>query len=382
MPRIDGWLSVVRDAVLGLLLVAVLWLTAAPADAALRGVQLLFAAVSLVAVLLRRRWPASAVAAALAATCAAWALGMTYDPFVLAGWCVLVLAEQRGTRAVPWWMVASGAVLLVVTLALGADGIEDRLRGALLGAVVLSAAWVLGVRTREALDEAAERSRSEERLRLARDVHDVLSHSLGAIGVRAGVTAHVATLGEEDLRGALREIEQDARSSLAELKSLLTRERSSDAGITSRLPGMEDTSAATVSAPFEDILADLARSAERAGIRVALQVPPGADGLPADVRTTLQRVAQEALTNVVRHASASSVEITLTLLPELVQLEVRDDGRGADGRVVREGHGLTGIRERVALMGGVVSVGAAGRRFAVAVSMPLSPADARGQKAS
>jgi signal transduction histidine kinase len=305
---------------------------------------------------------------------------MTYDPFVLTGWCVLVLAERRGVRAAPWWMAASGAVLLLVALGLGAEGMEDRLRGMLLGAVVLSTAWILGVRTREARSDAAARSRTEERLRLARDVHDVLSHSLGAIGVRAGVTAHVTSLSEDDLREALREIEQDARSSLAELKTLLNRERSSDSeqtGSRTLRPGTADAAAETVSAPLGEILADLARTAQRAGIRTTLEVPDDVDRLPADVRTTLHRVAQEAMTNVIRHASASSATITVTLLANRVQLEVRDDGVGATGGAGHEGHGLTGVRERVALMRGAVLIDTAAPGFTVTATLPLSVAEAR-----
>lgn len=378
MPRVDGSLSVLRDSLVGVVLIAALWLADATPDMPWRLVQIGLAPAVLIAVLLRRRWPASAVVISLLATCAAWTLGLTYDPFVPTGWCVLVLAERRGVRAAPWWMFASGAVLLIVTLGVSAEGIEDRMHGMLLGGVVLSAAWVLGVRTRQAQIDAAARSRSEERLRLARDVHDVLSHSLGAIGVRAGVTAHVTTLKEDALRDALREIEKDARGSLAELKLLLSRERTSGpeqtwTGVHPTLGrGSADAIAENPSSPFGEILADLASSARRAGIRATVEVSGDVDRLPVDVRTTLHRVAQEALTNVMRHASASSVSIAVALFAERVQLQVRDDGVGAGAAAGIEGHGLTGIRERAALMGGTVLIDAARSGFTVTVSLPLT----------
>lgn len=381
MPRIEGSFIVLRDALVGIVLIAVLWLTAGPPDAASRLLQISLATVVLVAALLRSRWPASMVAASLLATCVAWVLGVTYDPFVLSGWCVLGLAARRGAGAAPWWMIVTGTMLLGMTLGISAEGIEDRMRGMLLGAVVLSAAWVVGVRTREAQIDAAARSRTEERLRLARDVHDVLSHSLGAIGVRAGIAAHVTTLGSDDLRDVLREIEADARGSLAELKMLLNRERhcgpaeKRGTGGPISSPGAADVAADTLSSPLGDVLAELARSAQHVGVRTRLEVPDGVDRLPADVRTTIHRVAQEAVTNVIRHASASCVSIVVVLLPDSVRLEIRDDGVGAGASTGTEGHGLTGIRERVALLGGTVLIDAAGIGFAMTISLPLTLAD-------
>lgn len=344
--------------ILGLAVFQGLWLTVTPDDVAARWVQLALGAIALAGVMVSSRLPVLAVVVTAAATACAWLLGVSADPFVLTGFAVFRLAETRGGRRFPWWMFA-GAFLVVVTSAIfGAEGAEGRFRGLLLSAVVLSVAWVLGVRTREVRDEAAARSRADERLRLARDVHDVLSHSLGAIGVQAGVAAHVTTLGTEDLREVLRGIEGDARSSLSELKCLLQRERT-------------DTEAENVaSSPLSAALESVALTAERAGVSVRLDSDEAIDVLPVDVRTTVLRVVKEAVTNVVRHAAGSSALVTLRASSESVTVGIEDDGQGAPSKF-QPGHGLTGMRERVELLGGTVDFASSTSGFTVSATLPL-----------
>lgn len=344
--------------ILGLAVFLGLWLTVTPDDVAARWVQLALGAIALAGVMVSSRLPVLAVVVTAAATACAWLLGVSADPFVLTGFAVFRLAETRGGRRFPWWMFA-GAFLVVVTSAIfGAEGAEGRFRGLLLSAVVLSVAWVLGVRTREVRDEAAARSRADERLRLARDVHDVLSHSLGAIGVQAGVAAHVTTLGTEDLREVLRGIEGDARSSLSELKCLLQRERT-------------DTEAENVaSSPLSAALESVALTAERAGVSVRLDSDEAIDVLPVDVRTTVLRVVKEAVTNVVRHAAGSSALVTLRASSESVTVGIEDDGQGAPSKF-QPGHGLTGMRERVELLGGTVDFASSTSGFTVSATLPL-----------
>lgn len=356
-----GWRPLARDLLIGVAVVVSLWLTVPPPDGVGRAVQLCLAVVAVAALMTREWTPVVAVVGTAAATIAAAVLGLTADPFVLTGFCMFVAAERRGSRRVPWWLFGGAAVLLLATLGFSADGIEDRFRGAMLGAIVLAASWVLGIRTRQARQEAAIRSRVEERHRLARDVHDVLSHSLGTIGVRAGVAAHVLTLGEGDLRAVLHDIEGNARTSLAELKELIRSERASDRD--------QDATRAAPSLRLSDVLAELARTAEQAGLRTRLDLSRGVDALPAAARTTVHRVAQEAVTNAIRHASADSLIIDVRVLEDRVDLEVRDNGRGA-GSVVREGHGLTGMRERVTIAGGTLCVQTTPEEFVVVARLP------------
>ncbi|MCI2958724.1 sensor histidine kinase [Agromyces atrinae] len=328
-----------------------------PADATARWTQISLAVVALGGLLLRSRAPSMAVAVTAGATAASWFLGLTADPFLLTGFAVFTLAESRGGRRFPWWMFAGTIVVVAATMVLGSEGLEDRLRGILLGAIVLSVAWVLGVRTRAVERESAARSRAEERLRLAHDVHDVLSHSLGTIGVRAGVAAHVTTLDRDELRRTLGEIEDDARSSLADLRQLLDRERT-DAESEAPL-----TSAA--------LLADVARSAESAGVDVRLDSDDRLETAPTIVRTTVLRIVQESLTNVIRHSGAATATVVVRVAADTVMVRVVDDGHGAPTGVTR-GHGLRGMQERVDLVGGTIDVASSPTGFSVHAVIPLA----------
>lgn len=360
--RVDRW-RWLKPVMLGVAVVVGLWFTVTPGDVAARWMQLSLGAVAIAGLMVASRSPVVAVVVTAGATAGAWLAGVTADPFVLTGVAVFRLAESRGERRFPWWMFVGAAIVAITSAVTGADGVEDRLRGMLLSAVVLAAAWALGVRTREVKREAAARSRAEERLRLARDVHDVLSRSLGAIGVQAGVAAHVTTLGNEELRGVLHEIEGDARSSLSELKLLIQRERA------------DGDSAGSV--PLSAALAGAMQIAERTGVAVQLDSDGDIDALPAAVRTTALRVVQEAVTNVVRHSGASSMRVTLHVLAERVTVRVEDNGHGSANEVV-PGHGLTGMRERVELVAGTVDFAASTTGFTVSAVMPLTAAPAKG----
>lgn len=341
-----AWLLALGTLLFSLTVFAGMWLTVTT-PAGLRTWQLVLGTVAVVGAVLSRWFPLLGVLLAGIATALGWSVEVTADPFLIVSVGVLTFAERRGSRRFPWWLLIVWAGLMVTALILGsppdAAGFEARMRGALLSAIVLAAAWVLGVRTRQARLEAAARARTDERLRLARDVHDALSHSLGAIGVQAGVAAHVTALSEPELRATLREVESQARSSMLELKSLLHSERSAVA----------ETD--TASLPLTGLLRDTARTAERSGLQVELDIMERVNAVPAAVRTTAHRIVQEAVTNAIRHAEASMLSISVTVLDASVEVVVSDDGIGApDG--VREGHGLTGMRERVALVNGELSV--------------------------
>ncbi|MFK4790025.1 sensor histidine kinase [Microbacterium sp. ZW T5_56] len=217
---------------------------------------------------------------------------------------------------------------------------------------------MLGVRTREGELAVGARSRTEERLRLSRDVHDVLSHSLGSIGVRAGVAAHVESLGATELRATLRDIESDARSSLGDLRDLLHRERAGDT----------DAPVPVLSVA----LADIARDAERTGVTVALGVDPAVDALPVAVRTTAQRIIREAVTNIIRHAAPASAVVTVHLNSDRLQVRVADTGSRAPAGI-RAGNGLTGMRERAELVGGTVDWVATATGVTVVADLPCAP---------
>lgn len=363
--RGQAWQRLGRGLLVGLVVFAALWLTVGVVGSAEQIIQGVLGVIAVAALLLRHRWPVLAVIVTALVTAAGWALGLTADPFLLSGFCLYTLAESRGARQFPWGLFIAGGGVLIVSLGLSSDGIEDRLRGVLLGAVVLGTSWVLGVRTRQIRDESAALSRAEECLRMARDVHDVVSHSLGTIGVRAGVAAHVSSLGESALRDTLREIEDSARKSMGELKNLLEHERA-DGTITGT---KGEVSPLVLTAVIDEI----AQAAGQSGISVTLDLDECVLDTPAEVQTTAHRVIQEAVTNVVRHAAASALRITVTCKADRVEVQIADDGRGA-GAAIREGHGLRGMRERVALLGGSLTMESGSSGFVIHVALPMSVA--------
>lgn len=354
-----GLRPILRDLVLAVVLVGALWLTVTPPGG--RSWQFVLAGVGVVATVLRRFAPVPAVVVVALATAVAWVLGMTADPGVLLGLSFFTVAERYGRRLFPWWLVGLAVVVGLVLVGIGSDGVATGLRSLVLSVVVLSAAWALGTRTRQVRREAAARARDAERLRLAREVHDVLSHSLGTIGVQAGVAAHVATLDNDQLRHVLREVEADARSSLEDLRDLLRRERDD----TERPPDLATGS-------FTDGPADALR---RAGVDVAVEITGDPGGLPTAYGQTIRRIIQEATTNVIRHSGGTRCRISIHTGTTEVRISVADDGHGTTG-TLREGHGLAGMRERIALLDGTFTAGNEDGGFVVTATLPVG-ADAR-----
>jgi signal transduction histidine kinase len=249
---------------------------------------------------------------------------------------------------------------------------------------VIAVAWVLGrfvgdrqiyaarleERTAElerAREELARRAVVEERLRLARELHDVVAHAMSVIAVQSGVGAHVAASRPEEVGKALAAIEATSRGALEELRRLLgvlRQDNESQASLTP-VPGL---------ANLESLLAEVGK----AGLAVRVRVEGAPLQLPAGVDLSAYRIVQEALTNVVKHAGPAHAQVTIGFRDQEVTVEVTDDGRGAvppagDGRM-GTGHGLIGMRERVAAFGGDLQVGPRpGGGFRVAARLPLAP---------
>lgn len=349
--------ALLRDLLLGVVVTVGLWVTVVPATPTARGWQLALVVCCLLAVVTRGWVPVAAAVVALAATAAGWAVGVTSDPCVLAGFCVFAVAERRGRRVFPWWLILAAALVGLVTLVLGGEQAQEGLPTVLLSTIVLAAAWALGTRTRQVKHESAARARSEERVRLSREVHDVLSHSLGTIGVQAGIAAHVSALDEEQLRETLREVEADARSSLAELRELLRRE--------------QEDAEHTPGAPLTEAVRGVTRSLERAGIAASVEVDDAADDLPVVHKETIRRIVQEAVTNTIRHSGATSCVVIVRRLDDRVDVTVSDDGHGGNGPL-HEGHGFKGLRERTAMLDGRLKVHQHGNGVTLVVSLPVN----------
>jgi signal transduction histidine kinase len=248
--------------------------------------------------------------------------------------------------------------------------------------VLLAAAWTLGVGVRQRRAHAAElegraarleREREErarqaaiqERLRIARELHDVVAHSLSVIGVQAGAARLVldADPNPGRAREAVAAIEATANQAMAEMRRAL--------GI---LRATEPFGAALAPLPGLDQLPSLLDQIRAAGLPVDLTVEGTPRPLPTSTDLSLYRIVQEALTNALKHARATHAEVVVRYAAHDITVEVTDDGRGSSpstGR--REGAGTVGMQERVALFGGELRVGSRSQGgYAVRACLPVS----------
>jgi signal transduction histidine kinase len=244
---------------------------------------------------------------------------------------------------------AGPAVALPVA---GLPGAALRIIGSVvLGLSIVGAGWAIGRAVRDRRDyrtrtaeEFAARAVAEERLRIARELHDIVAHHLSLITVKAGVAAHVATARPDEVPAALRVIERTSRDALDETRHLLDLLRTGSAA--------DDLAPA----PTVDRLPELVVAAATAGVEIELAVD-GLAGLPDDVGRSVYRIVQEAVTNVVRHAAPARCRVHVAGGPHQVRVQVINDGAGKRATPSRIGHGLIGMRERVALHGGEFEAG-------------------------
>jgi signal transduction histidine kinase len=199
-----------------------------------------------------------------------------------------------------------------------------------------------------------------ERVRIARDLHDVVAHHVSVMGVQAGAARRVLDKDPVLAREALQTVEQTARVAIGELRGLLGVLRAEDSDTPdTRVPGL-------------DRVSELVSSAETAGLEVEYGVYGEPWPVPEAVAVSAYRVVQEALTNVVKHASARTACVRMRYLTHTLEVEITDDGRG--GVKTANGFGLLGIRERVAVHNGELEAGP--RRdggYRVRVSFPKEP---------
>jgi len=193
------------------------------------------------------------------------------------------------------------------------------------------------VRTR---DEAARRRAMEERLRIARELHDSLTHSISVIQVQAGVAVHLARKRGEDVPPALMAIEEAGADAVRELRATLGVLRSED-GDGSGLSQLDG----------------LVARARAAGLPVTVTVTGQQRPLPPEADQAAYRIVQEALTNVTRHAGHACASVHLHYTPEALSIQVDDDGQGTGTRPSGPGLGLVGMRERVSALGGRLQAG-------------------------
>lgn len=261
----------------------------------------------------------------------------------------------------------------------------DRSQAAVFVAVLLVAAWMAGSSARERRTHAealraqsTARAVTAERLRIARELHDMIAHSIGVIAIQAGVGSRVIDTQPAEARNALSTIEATSRETLAGLRRTLVALRRSEPD-----PGAADgaTTGDSSAPPREPApgLADvdrLAASARDAGVHVETRLAGEGPPLPADIDLAAFRILQEALTNVVRHAGTDTCRVTIEQRDGELSLAVEDDGRG--GLPAGNGFGLVGMRERVALLHGRFTAGPRPEGgFRVTALLPLPPVETR-----
>lgn len=241
-------------------------------------------------------------------------------------------------------------------------GVPDlRLKDLLLAVALLVAAWAVGeaVRTRrEGQREQVRVALTEERLRIARELHDVVAHSMSLIAVQAGVGAHLIRTDPVAAGQALDIIAETSRKALEQTRSMLGMLRQEDE-VGNRPPthGLGD-------------LPSLVADVRSAGLDVALDRSGTAPVLGAAESLTAYRIVQESLTNVLKHSAAGSATVAVDTSGSAVEIRVSDPGPSRSSGRSSQGHGLIGLDERVRLVGGVLTYGVDGDGFRVHATLP------------
>ncbi|MEU9714958.1 sensor histidine kinase [Streptomyces sp. NPDC047976] len=281
------------------------------------------------------------------------------------------VVATRTRRASTVAVTVSLAVRLLVT---GGFAHGDNLTvNAVIGLLAMAASCTVGLLGRERREHAAALRAREvaeavtaERLRIARELHDMVAHSIGVIAIQAGVGSRVIETQPAQAREALRTIEATSRETLSGLRRTLVSLRRAD-----RDGAAPEPSPLAPSPGLAD-LPRLAAATMDAGVRVDVRHDGEPRPLPADIDLCAYRIVQEALTNVVRHAGTGACRVAVEYGDEELYVEVVDDGRGAAGDGPGHGFGIIGMRERVGLLRGRFSAGPRpGGGFRVAARLPL-----------
>jgi signal transduction histidine kinase len=343
------------------------------------------------ALVFRRRWPLGVLAAVQAVSIAYSARSYPEGGTGLTGFVALYTVAVWEERR---WLVAAAtaaSVAIAFTLEVvfyGTTMIEGE--PLYVAVVVLSASWLgeavrsrrayvaelrnrveLAERTRE---EEARRRVDEERMRIARELHDVVSHSIGVISVQAGVAAHLLERRPDKAAKALATIRQASDGALGELQAML--------GVLRQPDGQ---GAPLTPAPGLAQLGALVAQAEGAGLQVTVAVDAGAEGLSPALDLACYRIVQESLTNVVRHAGARRATVTVTAAGDALVVMVDDDGAGSaaagSGSSNGAGQGIVGMRERARALGGTLEAGPlpeGGFRVRASLPVEVSPTGVPG----
>ncbi|MEV8585518.1 sensor histidine kinase [Streptomyces sp. NPDC051180] len=325
---------------------------------ALGRVLLLLAAAPLV---FRHRRPVPVVFAVAGLTLAYLAAGYPYGPVFVLVAVACFAAVVHGHRTAAWWalgllwaghlLIAHGLYRRLPPAGDGPASWGQELPAAAFAVAVLAASELVRVRREQWAQHRAERAAAErrradeERLRIARELHDVLAHSIAVINVQAGVGLALLDSDPEQARTALTTIKAASKEALGEVRQVLD---------TLRAPG----DAPRTPAPGLDRLPDLVEQAAATGLTVTVTTSGPRTALPPGADLAAFRIVQEALTNVVRHSASRAARVEIARGPGRLDLRVDDDGPATGTEAGGSGNGLAGMRERAAALGGTIEAGA------------------------
>jgi signal transduction histidine kinase len=343
-----------------------------------KGLLAVLAALLTGSIAFRRRWPLAvaslvlvlfavmllvagsitAVGIGIAWMCAIYGLAVWTDTRAFLVGCAVLLGTSVLAQLRPEGN-ASDAVTFTVVPGIAMLIARRAVRDRELRAEALAARTELLEREQELRAHAAV---AEERARIARELHDLVAHNVSVMVVQAGAERHALSDDQASTRAVLGSIEQAGRQALTEARRLLGMlRRNDDSGELEPQPGVDQVGL-------------LIEQVEHAGLPVALEVDGERAALPAGLDLCVYRIVQESLTNALKHAGAAHAEVLLHYAPQGLDVEIRDDGRGpAQPNGDGAGHGLIGMRERVALYGGALTTGPReGGGFEVRAHLPLT----------
>ena len=345
---------------------------------------LVAAAAASLALAWRRRFPVPVIALVLVVIVLPGLLGAELVETVLPLPLIIVAAFTAGREAPTGRRAAAGAVAIVVVLATGlgvtaataqnSSG-EDLVARVVLGGGAAGVGHLMRVREAEnrrlealTAQLAAERDLRaraavvEERARLARELHDIVAHSVSLIAVQAGAAENLMGRDDARARQSLQAVQDTARGALGEMRRMLTILRT------------DDESPDLAPQPGLSTVPELVEQARSGGLPIELREEGERPHMPAGVDLAAFRVVQEALTNVRKHAGAAPTDVLVRYDPVEVIVEVAndDDDRESPRKVAAPGHGIAGMRERARLYGGTLDAGRRDGRFVVRARLPLA----------
>lgn len=346
--------------------IAVFWLTVIPHSPQLRVLQIILALASLAGSMLSIKYPKGSIVCLSIFAAIAWIAQLTADPFLMISLAVFHYAERSGKKLIPRAFLMTIILVFAAAMGVKASNNLSLVRNTLLSIGAVTLAWFLGVRTQRIKRDSQNEARMQEQARLSREIHDVLSYSLGTIGVQAGVSAHVEGTSPEELRQTLQRIQATANDGITQLRQLLEKRNRQN-------PPDSQNRDETPHFDLSGKIAELQQTCEKSGLHMTCQISDNQhvlDSLDVSIQSTIYSIIREAVTNTLTHAQAHTIFAAIDVTDSHVRLRIADDGQGKAAHI-KFGRGLTGIQERVRLLDGMLKITDAPQQgIAVDVEIP------------